>query len=256
MPSFSLTRISRPLTLGDFLLLFYELVFLRQYFWPIDSPQFAWIVTVLAGLLIWIVFLFFKKQPGIRTPWQFWLIVGLPLLLVYAMRAAVPDSSFDVLNYRLVNAERSMRGWPFLRGDFLPAFYPLNPAPDMIMAIGRWLAGYRLGTLVNLGVLLWTGTIVNRLLQPHIKRTVLRSVCVLAVLWTEHSLFLINSYLVDLLAIPLLLCATEMVVNDSDDRVDLLSAITFGLLIGASVALKLFNLAYVIPISAIYIAKV
>jgi hypothetical protein len=255
-PSFSLTRISQALTLGDFFLFFYELVFLRQYFWLIESQQLAWIVTVTAGLLVWIVFLFFKKRPGIRTPWQFWLIVGVPLLIVYVMRAAIPDSSFDVLNYRLVNAERSMRGWPFLRGDFLPAFYPLNPAPDMIMAIGRWLAGYRLGTLMNLGVLLWTGTIVNRLLQPHIKRTLLRCGCVLAVLWTEHSLFLINNYLVDLLAIPLLLRATEMVVSESEDRADVPFAVSFGLLTGASVALKLFNLAYVIPIAAIYIANV
>jgi hypothetical protein len=254
-PSFSLTRIWQQLTFGDFLLLSYELVFLRQYFWSLDSQQLAWIATVIAGLLIWIAFLFFKKQPGIRTPRQFWLIVGIPLLIVYAMRAALPDSSFDVLNYRLVNAERSMRGWPFLRADFLPAFYPLNPAPDMIMAIGRWLAGYRLGTLMNLGVLLWTGTIVNRLFQPHIKRTMLRCVCILCVLWTEHDLFLINNYLVDLLAIPLLLRATEMVISDREDRADMPSAVSFGLLTGASVALKLFNLAYVIPIAVIYLAN-
>ena len=254
-PPFSLTRIWQQLTFGDFLLFFYELVFLRQYFWSIDSQRLAWIVTVIVGLLIWILFLLFKQRPQIQTPWQFWLIVGFPLLVVYGMRAALPDSSFDVLNYRLVNAERSMRGWPFLHGDFLPAFYPLNPAPDMIMAIGRWLAGYRLGTLMNLGVLLWTGTIVNRLLQPHIKRTMLRCVCILCVLWTEHSLFLINNYLVDLLAIPLLLRATEIVISDRGDRADMPSAVSFGLLTGASVALKLFNLAYVIPIAVIYLAN-
>jgi len=254
-PPFSLTRIWQQLTFGDFLLLFYELVFLRQYFWSIESQHLAWIVTVIVGLLIWILFLLFKQRSRIQTPWQFWLIVGFPLLVVYGMRAALPDSSFDVLNYRLVNAERSMRGWPVLPGDFLPAFYPLNPAPDMVMAIGRWLAGYRLGTLMNLGVLLWTGTIVNRLLQPHIKRTWLRCVCVLCVLWTEHSLFLINNYLVDLLAIPLLLRATEMVISDRENRADMTSAVSFGLLTGASVALKLFNLAYVIPIAVIYLAN-
>src|SRR4051812_27095479 len=134
-------------------------------------------MTVLVSSALWVVFLTIKRQPTIRTPWQFWIVVAVPLLFIYGLRAAIPDTSFDVLNYRLVNAERSMRGWPNLASDFLPAFYPLNPAPDMIMALGRWIGGYRMGTMVNLGVLLWTGVIVNRLLQSQVKRTVLRCGC-------------------------------------------------------------------------------
>lgn len=238
---------------GDWLLLLYVLAFARQYFWPVGGLAAAWVMTLAAAALIWSVHLAAKLPVTERIPRVFWLVVALPLFAVYGMRAAIPDTSFDFINYRLVNSERALRGWPFLPGDFFPAFYPLNPAPDMLLGIPRWLLGYRLGTITNLFVLLWTGTIVERLFRQYFRKALLRSLCVLLVIWTEHTLFLINNYLVDLLALPLLLLAVELALRAGEEEPGKSDALKFGLFIGASVALKLFNLAYAIPIVAIYL---
>lgn len=243
----------RKIEFGDFILFLYVVTFARQYLWPVGSEVTVWALTLAAAALIWSLHLAAKSPVVERTPRQFWLLVALPLLVVYGMRAALPDTSFDFINYRLVNSERALRGWPFLPGDFFPAFYPLNPAPDMLLGIPRFLLGYRLGTIANLCVLLWTGTIIERLFRPYFRKALLRSFCVLLVIWTEHTLFLINNYLVDLLALPLLLLAIDMALRAGKKELSKADAVKFGVLIGASVALKLFNLAYAIPIIAIYL---
>ena len=62
---------------------------------------------------------------------------------------------------------------------------------------------------------------------------------VLLILFTEHALFEINNYMVDLLALPLLLEATRLALREDDDGVRLGRDLTYGeLLLGACVALK------------------
>jgi hypothetical protein len=239
--------------LGDLVLLLYVVTFVRQYFWPVEANALAWTLTLFASALLWALHLTSKETTEERTPLQFWLVVALPLFVIFGMRAAIPDTSFDVLNYRLVNAERGLAGWPFKPGDFFPAFYPLNPAPDMLLGLLRHLLGYRLGTVTNYLVLLWAGTILDRLLRPYIADKWLRSAGVLLVLWTEHALFLINNYMVDLLALPLLLGATLIALRAGErGSTTRGEAVRLGLLLGASVALKLLNLAFVIPVVLIY----
>lgn len=237
---------------GDFVVLLYIAAFVRQFLWLIDNQVIAWVLTAALTVALWLLHLTKKELEDQKTPRQFWLIVAPPLLLIFAMRAALPDTSFDVLNYRLVNAERGLGGWPFRAGDFFPAFYPLNPAPDMLLGIGRHLLGYRLGTITNLLVLLWVGTILENFIRPYVVNRWLRSTGVLLILWTEHTLFLVNNYMVDLLAIPLLLLATQMALQPDTSENTQSTSIRLGLYLGASVALKLLNLAYCIPIILVY----
>ncbi len=237
---------------GDFVVLLYIAAFVRQFLWLIDNQVIAWILTGALTMVLWLLHLTKKEFDDQKTPRQFWLVVALPLLLIFAMRAALPDTSFDVLNYRLVNAERGLSGWPFRDGDFFPAYYPLNPAPDMLLGIGRHLLGYRLGTITNLLVLLWVGTILEKFIRPYVGNRWLRSAGVLLILWTEHALFLVNNYMVDLLAIPLLLLATQIALQPDRSENTHGSGIRLGLYLGASIALKLLNLAYCIPIILIY----
>ncbi|CAN5658039.1 hypothetical protein BH18ACI4_BH18ACI4_14320 [soil metagenome] len=236
---------------GDFVMLLYIAAFVRQFLWLIDNQVIAWVLTAVLTLALWLLHLTKKDFESQKTPPQFWLIVAPPLLLIFAMRAALPDTSFDVLNYRLVNAERGLGGWPFRAGDFFPAFYPLNPAPDMLLGISRHLLGYRLGTITNLLVLLWVGTILEKFIRPYVVNRWLRTTGVLLILWTEHALFLVNNYMVDLLAIPLLLLATQIALQPGTSELKQ-SPIRLGLYLGASVALKLSNLAYCIPIILVY----
>jgi hypothetical protein len=204
--------------------------------------------------VLWLLLLLTKEveQEG-RRPRQFWLVVGLPLFLVYALRATMPDASFDVLNYRIVGAERALSGWPFRNGDFLPPFYPLNPAPDMLLGLFRHLLGYRLGTIGNFFALLWAGAVVEKLLRPYVTGGWWRSIVTLLVLWTEHVLFLVNNYLVDFLPVPLMLEAARLALHAEEKGDEVRRLVRVALLTGLAGALKPLYLAYAIPIAVIYL---
>lgn len=242
----------RKAEFGDALTAFYLAAFVRQYLWAVGDARAAWLLTALAAALLWLLLLGLKDEEEARTPWQFWVAVGLPLLFVYALRAPFPDTSYDVLNYRLVGAERALLGWPFIRGDFFPPFYPLNPAPDMLTGIFRHLLGYRLGTVINLLATLWAGVVADKMLRRHLPGAWPRALAVLLVLWTEHTLFLVNTYLVDALSLPLLLEATHLALR-ADERGAGRRLVRLALLLGMSCALKILNLAYAIPVAAVYL---
>ena len=159
----------RRLDIGDFVILLYIAAFVRQYLWFVGDNRLAWPLTVALSALVWWLHWRTKETPKGRTPAFFWLTVALPLFFFYALRAALPDLSWDVLDYRLINAERAMRGWPMLADDFFPVRFPFNPAPDVVMGLGRYLFGYRLGTLVNFSVLVWTGVLLERMLRGFVK---------------------------------------------------------------------------------------
>src|SRR5205085_5067298 len=136
----------------------------------------------------------------------------------------------------------------------------------------RHLLGYRLGTLINLLALVWAGTILDRLLRPVVVGARLRAACVLLTLFAEHVLFEINNYMPDLLALPLMLEATRLVLDprewkrvpgagglkgaDESKSVDEAkrrrrAVVRVAFLIGASVALKLSNMAVAAPLVAV-----
>ena len=238
----------RRLEVGDLVILLYVAAFARQYFWPVGNDVAAWALTLLLASFVWLWHLKTKGEVE-GTPAAFWLVVVPPLVFFYALRAALPDMSWDVLDYRLVNAERGLRGWPMIAGDFFPSRFPFNPAPDMALGLGRRLLGYRLGTVVNLLVLVWAGTILERLLRPFAARAWVRAACVLALLLTEQMLFEINNYMVDLLALPLLLEATRLALKAYEDAPARRRAfVRVGLYLGASLAFKLTNLAFAGPV--------
>jgi len=234
----------------DLLLFLYIVVFIRQYLWIVTNNRLAWSLTILLSLAAWSLHLYTKQAEDEKVPARFWLVVVLPLFLFYALRAAFPDTSFDVLDYRLMNAERALRGLPLRADDFFPVRFPFNPAPDMLTGISRHLLGYRLGTILNFLVLTWVAIILDRFLRPYLKAPLLRSFCVLLLLLTEHALFLINNYMVDLLALPLLLESARLTMQMREPSRQ--QTIRVALMLGASVALKLTNLAFALPIVLVY----
>lgn len=236
--------------MSDVLILLYVVVFVRQYFWIVGHNLIAWALTLIVSLAIWGLHLHTKEHTEEKSRVQFWFVIAVPLLLFYGLRAAFPDTSFDILDYRLINAERALRGFPFRPGDFFPVRFPFNPAPDMLTGIARHLLGYRLGTILNFFVLLWVGRILDQLLVPYIKRDWWRWIAVLLLLLTENALFTINNYMVDLLALPLLLESARLALDgrpESHQR-----TIQIALMLGAAVAVKLINLAFALPIILIY----
>jgi hypothetical protein len=120
---------------GDALLFPYVAVFARQCFWAVENDLLAWILTLAATSVVWLLYLRYKPSTGERTPRLFWLVVALPLFFVFTLRVAFPDLSFDVLNHRLIQGERALRGEQLLPGDFFPTIFPFNPAPDMLTGV-------------------------------------------------------------------------------------------------------------------------
>src|SRR5258708_31232165 len=138
------------LEFGDALIFLYALVLARQYFWVIENNLLAWTLTVALAAICWYFYLSTKQFPAEKSRRSFWLVVGLPLLGFYLLRAAFPDHSYDVFSYHLLNAERSLRGALYAPGDYFPTALPFNPVPDTLAGISRLFLGYRLGPLFTL----------------------------------------------------------------------------------------------------------
>ncbi|MFS8085746.1 MAG: hypothetical protein ACMG6H_08965, partial [Acidobacteriota bacterium] len=258
-----LKPIIRNINFTDAVVLLYAMAFVRQYLWLVSNNTPAWILTSLVSLVIWYFHLASKpaEAEANRIPRAFWLIVALPVLALYSMRVAFPDGSFDQLNYHLLNSERALRGLPFSSRDFFPAPFQLNPAPDMITGITRYVLGYRLGTVINCLAIFWAGTVIYKLLGRYIGNSLLRCAGVLLIALNEQVLFVINTYMVDLLALPLLLEATYLIIRNEREEANSEEAknkrrlIRIAVFLGAATALKLTNLAFVIPLIGVYAYK-
>ncbi len=245
--------VRRRVEFGDLLMLLYLVALVRQYlWWATASNPLAWSLAFLGGALGWFFYVATKESPPERTPLPFWVVVVLPLVFVYALRVVFPDVSFDVLNYRIFHAERTMRGFLYAPGDFFPSPAPYNPLPDMVTGIGRYALGYRLGTVVNLLAMVWAGAVLDKLLRPYLKGAWQRAGGVLLVVLAEHMLFEINNYMADLLALPLLLEATRLALRNAEEAekpARQLARIAF--LVGLSVTFKLTNLAVALPLTMV-----
>jgi hypothetical protein len=243
-----LARLRERVEPSDALLFLYLLVFARQFLWVVADNTPAWALSVPLAAAAWYFYVRTKPFPRERAGREFWLLVVAPLLFFYLLRLPFPDISFDVLNYRLLHAERSLRGTLFMHGDYFPTPAPYNPAPDTLTGLFRLALGYRLGTVVNLLALVWAARVCERLLRPFVTRARVRAACVLLVVLAEHLLFEVNEYMVDLLALPLLLEATRLALraDEAERRRTLL--VHAALLLGLGMGLKMTNAASVLPV--------
>ena len=251
--SLSPKNFRESLDLGSVVAFPYVLTIVWQYFCLMHSQILAWTGAVIVSLAVWYVLVALKGRSDERLPWQFWPIVALPLLLIYLMRVALVDISFDVMNYHIFHSERALRGFLFVSGDFFPTAAPFNPTPDILTGLFRYLLGYRLGTIVNYAALIWTGVILERMLRAYVRSAWLRSLSVLFVLCTEQILFQINESMVDLLALPLLLEATILAFAPADDEQHAKRTAMLALLLGVATAFKLANLVIAVPLVLVYV---
>jgi hypothetical protein len=252
-----ISELRSKLELSDLFIFLCLLVFIRQYMWLVHANRLAWAFTLALAAVVWIMHLRMKEAVEEKTPRLFWLIVALPLLFIFALKFALPDISFDVLNHRLIQSERGLRGPLFMPGDFFPTILPFNPASDMLTGISRHLLGYRLGTLINYLSLLSAGAVLNKLLRPFIENVRWRCLGILLALYTEHILFEINNYMVDLLTLPLLLEATRLALREDGDTKQLSRDLIYAAIyLGACVAFKLTNVVAVVPIAFLFAYRI
>ena len=235
---------------GDALIFVYAAVIGRQYLsWIPLSNAVAWLVSALGAAAICWAYVLTRTETHARVTPAFWFVVVIPLSFVFSLRVTFPDVSFDVLNYRIFHGVRGLGGFLYRPGDFFPTPAPYNTAPDMAMGIWRLAFGYRLGTLINLFSLLWAARIVDRMLSTRIANAWFRSVAVIVIFTAEHLYFEINTYMIDLLAVPLLLEAVRLSLAEigPENRTVLMTRIAF--LLGLSVAFKLINVVTALPIA-------
>lgn len=236
---------------ADGLLLLYVAAVAREYFWIVGSNLLAWPLTIITSAAAVCLYAAARgRREG--APRQFWLLVALPLLIVYLSRAAFPDTSFDVLNYRLFHAERALAGPLLAPGDWFPTLGPFNPAPDIVTGVSRRLLGYRLGTIVNLLAVVWAAQVVERLLRPYVRGDWRRAACVLLVCLAEHVLFEINEYMVDALALPLMLEAISLAARGGEGASLRNEAARAAFLTGLASAFKLNAATLALPLAVLY----
>lgn len=234
--------------LGDTLVFLYALVLIRQYLWIVDNNLVAWIFSVAGAGLFSYFYISTKPLSSPRSGVSFWLVVGGPLLLAYCLRAALPDHSYDVWSYHILHSNRSLHGTLYGPGDYFPTALPLNPVADMLTGLSRLALGYRLGTIINLLVLLWAAQLIDRILRAFINGSWLRHAAVLLIILTENVLFEISTYMVDLLTLPLLLQATFLALNLDKARSRVMGLSHIAMFLGASVAFKFTNFAAAVPL--------
>jgi len=126
----------------------------------------------------------------------------------------------------------------FAPGDFFPTPAPYNPAPDTVTGLSRVILGYRLGTILNLLALIWQRKLRTDL-RPFVTRRWLSSACVLVAMLAEHLLFEVSTYMVDLLALPLLMEATFLTLQANQLENRRANYVRIAALVGASAAFKL-----------------
>ena len=245
--------------LSDLVLLVYIAAVTREFFWGLRGEILAWAMTAVVSAVIMATHAVFREDPvkadnkDRHTSKLTLIAFAAPLVAVFLVRAPFPDYNYDVLNYHLVYMERALRGWPFIPGDFFPAVIQFNPTADIAAGVCKYLLGFRLGHLINLAAVLWTASIAERFLRDSIGNRYLRRLGAFVVVSTELILFLQSIYLVDLLALPLLAEATLLAANFKSVRRKDYSLIHIGLFLGTSLAFKLSNLAFVIPIATLAI---
>lgn len=234
----------------------YLLAVVWQYFSSFPNKPLAWSLAVVASAIAWVIYNLIDEPVEGHLSYQFWIVTSVPLLFFFLIRLPFPDTSFDVLNYHILHGERALRGPLLMPGDFFPTPAPFNPTPDILTGLYRHALGYRAGTIVNLIALLWTAMIVDRFLRERVASSWVRAAAVFLVLATEQVLFQINNYMVDLLALPLLLEATLLALKTSKGDLIGRRLIKLAWLLGFAVAFKLANLIYAVPISIIYLINI
>lgn len=235
------------LELGDILLFFYFLVFIKQCFWTIQSNSLEWILATIFTIPLWWIYVYCDQSPRVRFGKSFWIVVGIPILLMFAMRGVFPDRSFDVFNYHLLHSERTLTGPLFQGNDFFHSV-PFNPAADTLTGLSRWLLGYRLGTFINVLALIWTAQIIDKLLRKFIAGEWYRALGVVLVVLIENTLFEISTYMVDILMLPILLQATLLTIYAKDSRDQRTNYIQVALLLGLGAGLKFTTLGVALPL--------
>ena len=240
-----------------FILIFYILfILINDYLCFIFKENFNLIFYGISFLIcISISFLLHKKIKitGIEFNKLDLLLIFI-LIWVFWCRMAIPDSSFDTLNYHLYLQNRLFSN--NVSFNFFPARW-INtfsfPLGDRMNGFIRYLFGYRLGTILDIFILIVVYYQVKFILSKFISNKYYIATISGIILLTEQILANMVTYYVDLISIPIIL--EIIIVITSSEKKNNFHNCYLLLLSGILCALKISNGFYVIPFAIIYLIK-
>lgn len=160
---------------------------------------------------------------------------------------AMPDSSYDSARYHLYLQEYRFTDNVFL--NFFPCGLQTFSLPmgDTAFGIFRAALGYRLGTSPNLLIVILLFLQMRRILSAYFEKNKLPlppqliATAAFLILSVEHMFFLLGTYMIDLLFLPLLLEALNLALFTEEERWAFLK---ITLLLGLAAAIKLIAIPF------------
>lgn len=245
------------LNITTFILLIYTLfIIINDCFCFLFNKNSGVIFYVLSLVLCFgICFFLRKKFKIVKLDFDKIDIVFLIFILfVFLIRFAIPDSSFDTLNYHLYSQERLFSN--NVSYNFFPARW-INtfslPLADRMHYFFRFIFGYRLGILANLFcaiIIYYQIKLILKKLNINKNYAALISAVILI---TEQILANMLTYYVDLFSIPFLLEIVIILLNYK--KVNNIINFIVLFMAGVLVSLKVSNAFLLIPLVIIYIKK-
>lgn len=218
-----------------------------QYFWWCNNEN----ISIIAGVLITciVMHIYVVNQNNIMNSdydiTKYYLMVVVPLIFIYLLRAPFFDFGGDWLAIRYTFGFHGLSG-KFIHEDIYYNFMYGNILSDMVGAFWTKLLGIRAASLLALSLVLWSATILNRILIRYIKEDFLRNICILFVLCIHGLLYMDNAHWADLMGVPLCLeVICVLLINEKINYKDI-GKISF--LLGLCMALKFTHLYTVLPL--------
>ncbi len=182
-------------------------------------------------------------------------------LFIFLNRFLIPDYSFDSLYYHLFNGVRGFENylWPFSKNEFYPVgFGTVSPIYDSLIYIFRLIAGYRLGTIIDLVSYVGIIWLVYLLLHEIVRFSIkiprwLKFVLFFNATVVTELLFQVSTQYVDIINTFLVMLSLLYLVRylKNHSRMNLFLAT---ILVSVSFLAKPTNLIYVTPFYGILLA--
>jgi len=218
-------------------------------------PQPAVLSRVIAAAAVLFLCRWLRRRvsiPRVRMDFSAWIFVCFALAF-FLFKAVRPDTSTDVEFYHLflqTPGFKDLFGYNFAPAAKASAMYPLA---DHLIYGFRWLLGYRLGTVLNLGltilIFFQVRDFYSRLWTIRLGRaSVLAAVTVLG----YHLVMQLGaSYMIDLASVPFLLEMLRLLAERRQGEAPG-GVYYFSSLMAFVLALKLNTLFYVFPMLLLY----
>ncbi|MBQ8357053.1 MAG: hypothetical protein IJX39_04515 [Clostridia bacterium] len=218
-----------------------------------------WLSLIISFLCVTAVWFLLRKNVSIKSVSvsKGDIVVIVAILLLSALRIAIPANDFDTNNYHLYFQE--YLGRDFINSDFFPIracnahYFILG---DRMAWLFRKILGYRLGVVLNTLVLVLIYFQVKDIVVS-IDRNRDREIgkCVIPIvvvaLFTENLLWNMDTHLIDTFAIPFLLEAFRIALLDRDEDVQNGTLAWVALVAGCAVSIKMSN-AFCLLVPAVF----